>query len=99
MDGSCSTCGDMTISELHNRLCCVKHGGVPLPRLRFKVRPGIWGGAVSGGVRGDLRVIVRASPRGVPHPSSAPQPVGLPLERAATSAEQGTPPFSFSCSP
>ncbi len=71
----------MTISELHNRLRCVKHGRVPLPLLRSKVRPGIWGGAVSGGVRGDLRVIVRASPRGVPHPSSAPQPVGLPLER------------------
>ncbi len=33
-------------------------------------------------------------PRGVPHPSSAPQPVGLPLERAGTSAERGTPPVS-----
>ncbi len=31
VDGSCSSCGDMTISELRNRLRCVKHGGVPLP--------------------------------------------------------------------
>ncbi len=31
MDGSCSSCGDMTISELRNRLRYVKHGGVPLP--------------------------------------------------------------------
>ncbi len=38
-------------------------------------------------------------PRGVPHPSSAPQPVGLPLERAGTSAERGTPPVSFGASP
>ncbi len=29
VDGSCSSCGDMTISELRNRLCCVKHGGGP----------------------------------------------------------------------
>ncbi len=27
VDGSCSSCGDMTISELRNRLRCVKHGG------------------------------------------------------------------------
>ncbi len=38
-------------------------------------------------------------PRGVPHPSSAPQPVGLPLERAGTSAERGTLPVSFGASP
>ncbi len=36
---------------------------------------------------------------GVSHPSSAPQPVGLPLERAGTSAEWGTPPVSFGASP
>ncbi len=30
-DGSCSSCGDMAISELHNRLRYVKHGGIPLP--------------------------------------------------------------------
>ncbi len=34
VDGSCSSCGDMTISELRNRLRCVKHGGVPLPLPR-----------------------------------------------------------------
>ncbi len=38
-------------------------------------------------------------PRGVPHPSSAPQPVGLPLEWAGISAERGTPPVSFGASP
>ncbi len=70
----------MTISELHNRLLYVKHGGVPLPLPRSSVRYSTQGSAVSGGVRGDLRVTVRASPRGVPHPSSAPQPVGMPLE-------------------
>ncbi len=55
--------------------------------------------AVSSGVRGDLRVTVRASSRGVHHPSSTPQPVGWPLERAGTSAEQGTPPVSFGAPP
>ncbi len=59
VDGSCSSCVDMTISELHNRLRYVKHGWVPLPRSG--VRPGTWGGAPSGGVRGDLRITVRAS--------------------------------------
>ncbi len=92
VDGSCSSCGDMTISELRNRRN-VKHGGVPLPLPRSSVHPGTQGSAVSGGVKGDLRVTVRASPRGVLHPSSAPQPVGLPLERAGTSAERGTPPY------
>ncbi len=38
-------------------------------------------------------------PRGVPRPSSSPQPVGLPLEWAGTSAERGTPPVSFGASP
>ncbi len=61
VDGSCSSCGDMTISELHNRLHYVKYGRVPLPLLRSSIRSGIQGGAVSGGVRGDLRVTVRAS--------------------------------------
>ncbi len=31
VDGSCSSCGDITISELRNRLCYVKHGRTPLP--------------------------------------------------------------------
>ncbi len=72
VDGSCSSWGDMTISELRNRLHYVKHGGVPLPRSG--VRPGTRGGTASGRVRGDLRITVRASPSGVPHPSSTPQP-------------------------
>ncbi len=70
VDGSCSSCGDMTISELHNRLRYVKHGGVALSQS--SVRPG----TASGGVRGDLRITVRASPSGAPYPSSTPQPVG-----------------------
>ncbi len=97
VDGSCSSCGDMTISELRNRLRCVKHGGVPLPRSG--VRPGTRGGTASGGVRGDLRITVRASPSGVPHPSSARQPAGVPLVRTGASTEWGTPPVSFGASP
>ncbi len=97
VDGSCSSCGDMTISELRNRLRCVKHGGVPLPRSG--VRPATRGGTASGGVRGDLRITVRASPSGVPHPSGTPQPAGVPLVRTGASAEWGTPPVSFGASP
>ncbi len=99
VDGSCSSCGDMTISELRNRLRCVKHGGVPLPLPRSGVRPGTRGGTASGGVRGDLRITVRASPSGVPHPSGTPQPAGVPLVRTGASAEWGTPPVSFGASP
>ncbi len=97
VDGSCSSCGDMTISELRNRLRCVKHGRVPLPRSG--VRPGTRGGTASGGVRGDLRITVRASPSGVPHPSSTPQPAGVPLVRTGASTEWGTPPVSFGAPP
>ncbi len=100
VDGSCSSCGDMTISELRNRLRCVKHGGVPLPLPRSGVRPGTKrGGTASGGVRGDLRITVRASPSGGSHPSGAPQPAGVPLVRTGASAEWGTPPVSFGASP
>ncbi len=99
VDGSCSSCGDMTISELRNRLRCVKHGGVPLPLPRSGVRPGTRGGTASGGVRGDLRIMVRASPSGVPHPSGTPQPAVVPLVRIGASAEWGTPPVSFGASP
>ncbi len=38
-------------------------------------------------VRGDLRITVRASPSRVPHPASTPQPAGVPLVQAGTSAE------------
>ncbi len=95
VDSSCSSCGDMTISELRNRLRYVKHGGVPLPLPRSSVRPGTRGGAASGGVRGDLRITVRASPSGAPPPSSTPQPVELPKKCAGPSAGRGAPYVSF----
>ncbi len=38
---------------------------------------------------------MRASPSGVPHPSSTPQLAGVPLDRAGTSAVWGTPPDSY----
>ncbi len=44
-------------------------------------------------------IMLRASPSGVPHPSSTPQPAGVLLDRAGTSAEQGTPPVSFGAPP
>ncbi len=62
VNGSCTSYGDMTISELHNRLRNVKHGQ-----------------------------------SGIPHLSSTPQPAGM--DRAGTSAEQGTPPVSFGAPP
>ncbi len=49
--------------------------------------------------KGDLRITVRASPSGDPHPSSTPQPAGVPLDRTGTSAEWGTPCVSFSAPP
>ncbi len=42
---------------------------------------------------------MRASPSGVPHLSSTPQPAGVPLDRAGTSAEWSTPPVSFGTPP
>ncbi len=74
--------------------------GVPLPLPRSGVRPGTKrGGTASGGVRGDLRITVRASPSGGSHPSGTPQPAGVPLVRTGASAEWGTPPVSFGASP
>ncbi len=99
VDGSCSSCGDMTMSELRTILRYVKHGRVPLPLPQSGVCPGTRGGAASGGVRVDLRITLRASPSGVPHPSSTPQPVGVPLDWAGTSAERGTLPVSFGAPP
>ncbi len=40
VDGSCSSCADMTILELRNRLRYVKHGRVPLPLPRSAIRTG-----------------------------------------------------------
>ncbi len=90
MDGSCSSCGDMTISELRNRLSNMAE--VPLPLSQSGVRSDTRGGTASSRVRGDLRSTVRASPGGAPHPSSIPQPAGVPLVRTGASAEWGTPP-------
>ncbi len=47
----------------------------------------------------DLRIMVRASPSGVPHFSSTPQLAGVPLDRAGTSAEWGIPPVFFGAPP
>ncbi len=87
----------VTISELRNRLRYVKHGGVPLPRSG--ICSGTRGGTASGRVRGDLRITVRTSPSGVPHPSSTPQPAGVSLDRTGASAEWGTPHVSFGAPP
>ncbi len=46
-----------------------------------------------------LRIMVRAFPSGVPLPSSTPQPAGVPMDQAGTSAEWGTPPISFGAPP
>ncbi len=56
---------------------------------------GTRGGTASGRVRSDFRIMVRASPSGVPHPSSTPQLAGVPLDRTMASAGWGTPPVSF----
>ncbi len=42
---------------------------------------------------------MRASPSRVSHLSNTLQPVGVPLDRAGTSTEWGTPPVSFSAPP
>ncbi len=105
MEGSCSSCGDKIISELHNRLRDVKHGGVPLPLPRSGVLLGTRGDAAYSKKnktkkgRGDFRITVRAFPSGVSHISNTPQPVRVPLDRAGTSAEWGTPPVSFGTPP
>ncbi len=62
MDGSCTSCGDMTILELRNRLRYVKH--LPLPRSG--VRPGTRGGTASGGPRQTRRQVQVALRRGQP---------------------------------
>ncbi len=98
VDGSCSSSGDMTISESHNRLRDVKHASAVI--WHSSRQPGRrcvqWRKKKS---RGDLRITVRASPSGVPHLSSTPQPAGVTLDRAGTSAEWGTPPVSFGAPP
>ncbi len=55
----------------------------------------LWGSAAYGGVRVDLRIMVRASPSGVPRPSSTQQSVVLPKDHAGPSAEQSGPRISF----
>ncbi len=90
--------GDMTISELRidsavsnmaESLCLCRDSA-------FVLAPGA---ALHPGESEVIEGHGEGFPRGVTHPSSAPQPVGLPLERAGTSAERGTPPVSFGASP
>ncbi len=87
--------GDMTISELRidsavsnmaESLCLCRDSA-------FVLAPGVALHPVESEV---IEGHGEGFPRGVPHPSSVPQPVGLPLERAGTSAERGTPPVSSS---
>ncbi len=95
VDGSCSSCGDMTISELRDRLRYVKLGGVlclcrdpafvPAPGAPLHPWSQRWSEDYGQGF-----------PKRSPSPLKRSQPVGLPLERAGTSAERGTPPVSFS---
>ncbi len=66
---------------------CVSGCGRYLPLLRSGVHPSTLCGAASSEVRGDLRIMVRAFPSGVPHPSSSQLPVGVPLDRAGTFVE------------
>ncbi len=105
MDGSCSSSkeekkrkGDMTITELRidsavsnmaESLCLCRDSA-------FVLAPGAALHPVESEV---IEGHGEGFPRGVPHPSSAPQPVGLPLEQAGTSAERGKPPVSFGASP
>ncbi len=89
MDGSCSSCGNMTISELRKSLQLCQKWRVP------SASAAIWRSSW----QPDLRITVRASPSGVPHPSSTPQPVGVPLDRTGASAEWGTPHVSFGAPP
>ncbi len=101
--GSCSSSkekkrkGDMTISELRidsavsnmaESLCLCRDSP-------FVLAPGVALHPVESEV---IEGHGEGFPKGVPHPSSAPQPVRLPLERAGTSAEWGTPPISFGAS-
>ncbi len=55
--------------------------------LAFVAAPGATFGEKNKKGRGDLSIMVRASPSGVPHLSSTPQPAGVQLDQAGTSAE------------
>ena len=87
VDGSCSHCGDMTISALRSRLDYLKRYRVPsaTPRSSSSSRKR----ATSAGGQGDLRVTVWASPTSQPPrttpPSHTPQPVEFPDEFAGPS--------------
>ncbi len=90
--------GDMTISELRidsavsniaESLCLCRDSA-------FVLAPGA---ALHPGESEVIEGHGEGFPRGVPHPSSTPQPVGLLLERAGTSVERGTLPVSFGASP
>ncbi len=87
MDGTCSHCGNMTISVLRSRLQYLEETGAPsyIPRSSFSSGPA-QKKPTSVNNLGDLRVTVRntqpsQSPR-TPHSSMTLQPVELPRVRA-----------------
>ncbi len=89
VDGSVFFLLGLTISELRNRLRYVK----TLPRS--SVRPGTRDGSLSVGVRGDFRITVRASPRGVPWPLKRFAAGGVAVGSGLGPLRTGTPVFLY----
>ncbi len=83
MDGTCSHCGNMTISVLRSRLQYLEETGAPsyIPRSSFSSGPA-QKKPTSVNNLGDLRVTVRNTPPSqsprAPHSSMTLQPVELP---------------------
>ncbi len=87
MDGTCSHCGNMTISVLRSRLQYLEETGAPsyIPRSSFSSGPA-QKKPTSVNNLDDLRVTVRNTPPSqsprAPHSSMTLQPVELPRARA-----------------